>query len=98
MSDEPESEELAKTNVTLVDKWTPIHFISGMIAGYLRVPLPMFVASFVAFELIERGLEHKGFPALGTKKPETLLNTSGDLAAACLGYAVMAASRKSPKP
>ena len=83
-----EEEGAIVTNVTIVDKWTPVHVLSGMIAGWMNVPLPMFLATFAAFEVLEYGLEHKGFPALGTKNPEALANVAGDLAAASIGYMI----------
>ncbi len=84
-------EELVKSgpNQDLVDKWTPVHFLSGMVAGWMGVPLPMFLISFAGFEALEYAVMKKGEGG-----PESFTNVAGDLAAASLGYAV-AVNRKS---
>jgi hypothetical protein len=84
---------MAARNRALVDVWTPAHLMSGMLVGAAGVRPELALALGVAFEMGEKVAESKGFPLLGTKRPESRLNVAGDLLAYLAGYAVMKRAR-----
>lgn len=77
-------------NLTLIDRWTPGHFIAGFIAGLYAVPLGWFIALHGAYDLIEQAVERTpaGAVIFATSGPENVTNIIGDTTAALMGWRI----------
>lgn len=78
------------TNVSPIDKWTPVHVVTGALAQSFGMrPMPFLVLS-IGYELIEFRLEQKP-NIFGSTRPESTVNAVTDIIFGLLGYALATA-------
>lgn len=78
--------QIDRRNQDFADAWTWVHLGSGALAAVLGVPVGLFAAGSVAYEILEQYLEQDSKNPFGTQTPESGVNVLGDLAANALGY------------
>jgi hypothetical protein len=76
-------------NRALIDPWTFVHAGTGLAVGLMGFSLQAALAGAVAFEVLERPLEHAEFGKnlFNVSKPETFGNQVMDVAVFMLGAA-----------
>lgn len=72
------------------DRWTAVHFATGIGTGVLNVPPVAATAGAVGYEVLEQVLEDspQGQRFFATSGPESPMNVVVDLAVFALGYAI----------
>jgi len=76
-------------NQSVVDIWTTTHFLWGLFARGIRLPLWLTVVLATAFEVVESRLERM-MPALfPDRKPDSYRNAAGDIAAVTAGWVAL---------
>lgn len=81
--------ELDVTNSAILDEWTPVHVMSGVLTGLTGLGPALAAGGAVAYEVLEFAHEWpKGSVLFGSKRPESLGNVLSDLVVFAAGYAV----------
>ena len=82
----------------IIDKWTLVHFIVGMIANILKLPISLFIILHIIFEIWENTKDrmcvinntlYRVFPLGFKTEPDSIINRISDILAGTAGWLFM---------